>query len=163
MQKSGVWIPLNHYVDWFFSGPWHWHHQIQRKGPRVRGRSQTTLTKRGKKVVVLEMSTVCIFSTIIIRDHKFKTSAICGWGEGSKICQRIVVKNCPWRGVLRSKKSWKFADVFNGWSLMVCALTSKQTRNLSINFVNKHSKSWHNFTIHNVTKYFWSYINWDKS
>ena len=69
MQKSGVWIPLNHYVDWFFSGPWHWHHQIQRKGPRVRGLSPTTLTIWVRKVVLLEMSTVCRFSTITVEEY----------------------------------------------------------------------------------------------
>ena len=38
-------------------------------------------------------------------------------GAGSKmdkICQQILVKNC-WRG----QKLWKFADVLNGWSLML--------------------------------------------
>ena len=39
-------------------------------------------------------------------------------GEGSKIgqiCQRIVVKNCQREGG-RGQKSWKFADVLNGWT-----------------------------------------------
>ena len=43
-------------------------------------------------------------------------------GVGSQICQicrGIVVKKLPTEGVLgRGQKSWKFADVLNGWSHM---------------------------------------------
>ena len=49
-----------------------------------------------------------------VRDHPFKTSA---FGEGSKICRRIVVKNCRRLKGVGVKNREKFADVLNGWSL----------------------------------------------
>ena len=52
------------------------------------------------------------------RNHPFKTSTFFRGGEVSKIyqiCRRIVVKKMPTEGE-RGQKSWKFADVLNGWS-----------------------------------------------
>ena len=56
-----------------------------------------------------------------LRDHPFKTSAIFRGVGGSKIAQiwqRIVVKYCQTEGG-RGHKLRKFADVLNGWSLMI--------------------------------------------
>ena len=61
-----------------------------------------------------------------LRDHPFKTSAFLRVG-GVKICQicwQIVVKNC-WREGGWGQKSWKFADVLNGWSLISLFLPVK--------------------------------------
>ena len=55
-------------------------------------------------------------SNIQFRDHPFLRRWHFLGGKGSKICQRIVVKKLPTEGG-RGQKSWKFADVLNGWSL----------------------------------------------
>ena len=60
-------------------------------------------------------SNICIriYGTIHLRRRHFLG------GEGSKIdqiCRRLVVKHCRREGD-RGQKSWKFANVLNGWSL----------------------------------------------
>ena len=60
----------------------------------------------------------------LIRDHPFKTSA-CLRGGGVKNWQNLPTdssKKLPTEGG-RGQKSWKFADVLNGWSLSEFALS----------------------------------------